>query len=93
LAWCLFLTQKSDSAEKYYQKLIATDKNAFDLINYGHVLFTKNDKKSAIEKYLKAKEILGFEKLTDNIKEDSVYLKKAGVSQTDIDLLIDYLSF
>ncbi len=92
LAWCSFLTNKLDSAEKYYQKLINSENNAFDLINFGHVLLAKNNKSAAVENYIKARKILGLIKLIENIQDDTKYLTKAGISETDIDLLIDYLT-
>jgi len=91
LAWCYFVTGKLDKAKKYYIKIIETEQTAYDLINYAHVLMCENDKKSALEYYLNSANQITNEKLVENLNEDKKYLIKNGVSQFEINLLVDYL--
>lgn len=91
IAWCSFVLGKFDTSEKYYQKILKHKVDAFDYINYGHVLFSKDEKMKAVENYLKAIEISNIKTFEDSINEDLEILLKHNPEKTDIDLLIDYV--
>ncbi|MCD6557028.1 MAG: hypothetical protein J7K64_07525 [Bacteroidales bacterium] len=91
LAWCSFLVGKFDTAESYFQKLIGEKPTAYDFINYGHLLFAKNEKMKAAEMYLSAIQLSNIKTVEDAIREDSEVLIKHEASKNDIDLLIDYV--
>ncbi|NOZ34766.1 MAG: hypothetical protein GXO80_05670 [Chlorobi bacterium] len=91
LAWCSFLTGKFDTAELYYRKLIKAKPTAYDYINYGHLLFVKNEKFKAVEMYEKAVNMSNIKTLEDAIREDKQILMKYQDKENEIDLLIDYI--
>ena len=92
LAWCSFVLGKFDSAEKYLSKLIEIKAAPHDYINLGHVLFCKNLKSEAAEKYRIAISKISYEKVKSSILNDKEHLIKNGASETEIYLLLDYIS-
>ncbi len=91
LAWCSFLVGKFDTAESYFQKLIAENPTAYDFINYGHLLYVKNEKLKAVDMYVKAVHLSDIKTVEDAIREDRNVLLKQDTGENDIDLLIDYV--
>ncbi len=91
LAWCSFVTGKFDTSELYYKKLAEAKPTAYDYINFGHLLFVKNEKFRAAEMYEKAIKLSGIKTLEEAISEDKKVLEKYNITENDINLLIDYV--
>jgi len=92
LAWCSFVLNKYDAAERYYKKL-TSDKSAsvYDFINYGHTLYCTKKLELAVEQYRKAIEISDIKTVIDGIIEDEVHFIKKNADATTFNLLLDYL--
>ncbi|MCF6183890.1 MAG: hypothetical protein L3J56_04540 [Bacteroidales bacterium] len=81
LAWCSFVTGKFDTAEEYYKKLISDKPTAYDYINFGHLLFVKNEKFKAAEMYEKAIKLSGIKTLEEAISADKKVLEKYNITE------------
>ena len=93
IAWCSFLTGKTEQARRYYGKLIDNGKaRVEDYINAAHVEFTGNDIQRAIELYSTAREKHGnIDKILETIENDREILLEHGASNFEICLLRDLL--
>ncbi len=91
LAWCSFVVGKFDTAESYYKKLLKENPTAYDFINYGHLLISQKKNAEAAEMYVKAAEKGNIKTVEDSIEEDKDILKKYGLTDDKINLLIDYI--
>lgn len=93
LAWCSFLMGKYDTASDYYQRLIQTEKpNAYDLMNYAHVMLCMGKKKEAADSYIKGMHVWGdMKEFFKSYREDRKHLLNAGVPETEIDLMADFI--
>ena len=91
LAWCSFVLEKFDTAESYFRKLIKEKPTAYDFINFGHLLYAKNEKIKAVDMYLKAVELSDIKTVEEAVREDSDMLTKYTAKKDEIDLLIDYV--
>ncbi|HSV76657.1 MAG TPA: tetratricopeptide repeat protein [Bacteroidales bacterium] len=93
LAWCSFLTGKLDTAKDYLERLLeAYPENPHDLQNLGHVLWCQGKPIDALRCYCKSLSLsANFQSFQNNFKDDSKYLAQYGISQFDIDLMLDFV--
>lgn len=96
-AYCDFVSGKLDQALEAYTELLAGQgpASAFDLMNAGHVFLCMGDRKKALEHYTKSLSLREFSEseFMDAFDEDVVHLLKYGISESEIPLIKDYLSF
>jgi tetratricopeptide (TPR) repeat protein len=95
IAWCLFVLGKYDQAREYFGRLMQFEANKYDLMNLGHVEWCLGNRVAAIKNYK-----LSLGRTDNNIKfflagfeEDKKHLLQAGISQTEIDYMLDYLRY
>ncbi len=95
IAWCSFVTGKLDQAEKYYHKLLVSSSNKHDLINIGHVMWCRNNRREALKFYQKAITQMdnNFEYFFDVFNEDIPYLTQNGINKKDIPFIVDQLKY
>lgn len=95
IAWCSLVTGNLEQSEKYYQKLLISDTRTQDLVNMGHVLWCKNNRKEALQFYQKGigKMKRGFDEFFETFKEDTPFLLDNGINQEDIPIMLDQLKF
>ena len=92
LAWCLFLMKDFTTSESFYTKIISSNPNATDYLNYGHLKLGQQEIKKAIEFYqLSIDENGTIEKFIESFKNDFDVLYKVGISKYDIQILLDIL--
>lgn len=93
LAWCSFLLGKLDTAADYLERLLQTSQpNAFDLMNFAHVQWCLGKPSQAASYYQQS--MLHWQDSKDffqSFREDRKHLIKGGISETDIDLMADFL--
>ena len=94
IAWCSFITGKDDQARAYYQRLTTLPTPAFeDYLNAAHVEWVTHNNQQAVEYYNRAKELCGnADKVAEHIMQDKEALIARGVSETELQLLIDLIS-
>ncbi len=94
IAWCSFITGKDSQACGYYQRLLELPHPSFeDYLNAAHVEWVGHNNAKAVEYYCKAKEICGSaSKVAEHIMNDKETLLGRGVSNTELQLLIDLIS-
>ena len=94
IAWCSFITGKDDQARAYYQRLMELPHPAFeDYLNAAHVEWVTHNNQQAVEYYNKAKEICGdADKVAEHILNDKEVMFERGVTETELQLLIDLIS-
>lgn len=95
LAWCLFVGGDYEKAMTYYDKLSQhTDFSAEDALNGGHTFWALGAKDIAREYYRKAKALIDNDvKFAEKMIEDAEYLKRLGLSDEDIVILINQILF
>ncbi|MDU1903678.1 MAG: hypothetical protein E6772_02745 [Dysgonomonas sp.] len=94
IAWTAFLLHKFDVAQQYYQRILAEKPNIHDYLNAGHTAFCVNNKKGALDLYLKAAQKAGdFDKFLELFNEDKKELLAAGADETFFPLLFDELRY
>ncbi len=95
IAWCSFILGKFDQAEKYYHKLLVAEKNKHDLMNLGHVLWCKKDRKEALSYYQKSirQPDHSIEEFMETFNEDITYLKAQGIDSADIPIMLDQVRY
>ncbi|MCF8298132.1 MAG: hypothetical protein K9J13_11345 [Saprospiraceae bacterium] len=95
IAWCSFIIGRFDVADKYYKKLLETEPNKYDYMNFGHLNWAKGNKTEAFEFYKKSilEKDNDFELFLAGFKDDEQYLLKHGVDENEIPLMLDYLKY
>ncbi len=95
LAWCLFVGGDYEKAMTYYDKLSQhKDFSAEDALNGGHTFWALGAKDIAREYYRKAKVLIDNDvKFAEKMIEDAEYLKRLGLSDEDIVILINQILF
>ncbi|MFP4288936.1 MAG: tetratricopeptide repeat protein [Bacteroidales bacterium] len=93
LAWCSFILGKWDVARDYLMRLLENDpSNQHDLMNLGHVFWCMNEEKNAVEYYAKSmKAFKDPNKFENSFREDKKHLLKHGISELDMDLMLEYI--
>ncbi|MCH5328078.1 MAG: hypothetical protein J1E02_03570, partial [Coprobacter sp.] len=91
IAWCSFLIGKCDQAQRYYEKILAEKPSALDFMNAGHTEFALGNIRRAIELYRQsvAADSNNMEKFLNNFSQDTDDLIRAGISASDIPILLD----
>ena len=94
IAWCSFITGKDDQARAYYQRLMELPHPAFeDYLNAAHVEWVTHNNQQAVEYYNRAKELCGnADKVAEHILNDKEVMFERGVTETELQLLIDLIS-
>lgn len=95
LAWCLFVGGDYEKAMTYYDKLSQhKDFSEEDALNGGHTFWALGAKDIAREYYRKAKALIDNDvKFAEKMIEDAEYLKRLGLSDEDIVILINQILF
>ncbi len=95
IAWCSFLTGKREQALRYYEKILDSKPTALDYLNAGHTLFALGEVRRAVETYQRCIEMEGgnIAKFLTTFKQDTADLIAAGISPSDIPILLDQLMY
>jgi len=95
IAWCSFVLGKFEQAEKYYQKLIVNKETGIDLMNLGHVLWCKGERKEALNIYQKSimSRDYSLEKFQKAFYEDIDTLIKNGIKKEDLPIMLDQIRY
>ena len=91
IAWCSFMTEKYEQAEKYYQKLLQDEQVlATDWLNAGHVAWVQHKTDVAADRYGKAIAMCGNKTdFLDLFDKDRDILVRHGIREEDIPLMAD----
>lgn len=93
LAWCSFMTGKTEQAARYYEQLLAAAPTAEDLLNAGHAAWVAGNVAQALERYGRA---VDAEKLdfapAGFFAEDADVLKRFGKTETELRLMLDLIN-
>ncbi len=95
LAWCLFMEGDYEKAMTYYDKMSQhKDFIADDALNGGHTFWALGAKDIAREYYRKAKMLINNDvKFAEKMIGDAEHLKRLGLSDEDIVILINQILF
>ncbi len=95
IAWCSFLLGNLEKAQSYYSKLLDDRPTATDYLNAAHVAFASSDIRQAIEYYRASIVALegGSQQFMESFEQDTPDLIRAGVSASDIPILLDQLMY
>ena len=95
LAWCLFVDGDYEKAMTYYDKLSQhKDFSVDDALNGGHTFWALGAKDIAREYYRKAKAMIDNDvKFAEKMIADAEHLKRMGLSDEDIVILINQILF
>ena len=95
LAWCLFMEGDYEKAMTYYDRLAHhKDFMAEDALNAGHTFWVLGAKDIAREYYCKAKTLIDNDVVfAEKMISDAEHLRKLGLSDEDIVILINQILF
>nr|MBD3622744.1 tetratricopeptide repeat protein [Sunxiuqinia sp.] len=95
IGWCSFLTGKKEQAENYFLKLIQEQPSKHDLMNMGHVQWSMNKRKAALDYYKQSISKNGFSEseFMDVFEEDLPQLLRQGIDQDDVPIMLDQLRY
>ena len=95
IAWCSFVLGKFDQAEKYYLKLLLQGESKVDLMNLGHVMWCKKQRKEALSYYQQSisSRHYSMAEFLAVFDEDLTYLKGHGVDTADVPLMLDQIRY
>lgn len=94
IAWTAFLLKRFDVAQNYYRKILDEKPNIHDYLNAGHVELCIDNKKKALEFYLKAAQRAdNFEQFIKLFDEDKKGLTDMGIEPLFIPVLFDELRY
>ncbi|NPA35659.1 MAG: hypothetical protein GXO47_02305 [Chlorobi bacterium] len=95
IAWCSFVLGKFEQAEKYYQKLIVNKETGTDLMNLGHVLWCKGERKEALNVYQKSITAEGYslKDFEEDFYSDTDTLIKNGINSEDLPIMLDQIRY
>lgn len=93
IGWCSFVLGKYDTAIKYFEKIVQQNPIKSDYLNIGHCHWISGNIEQALDVYREAVRISGRDEawFKDAFTLDSKYLKKSGITDLDITLIIDYV--
>ena len=92
IAWCSFLTDKTEQSMKYYQKIIDQKPQGIDYLNAGHVAWCGGQTKEAVTLYEKAAALFeSKDHFISTFYKDKDFLLHKGIDEDDISLMIDLL--
>ena len=93
LAWALFINRQFNEAQAYYDRIIASDPTADDLLNFGHLAWAQRRLGEAINYYRLSAERSSADKLIETIRSDAKYLSLAGINIDEMPLVIDAIIY
>ena len=95
IGWCSFVVGKKAQAEKYFTKLVNSEPNKHDLMNMGHVQWSRGKRKEALEYYKKSITQTDFTEAEffEVFEEDLRYLVAQGVDSEDVPIMLDQLRY
>lgn len=95
IAWCSLVEGKFEQAQKYCSKVIENNATPHDFMNMGHILWCMDDRKNAVDWYLKSIRHQNFslKEFVDAFMEDKPILKKHGINLNDIPIMLDQLRY
>ena len=95
IAWTLFVEADYDKAVTYYDTLSKhKDFTSDDALNAGHTFWALGAKDIAREHYRRAKQLINNDiKFSQKLLDDAEYLKRLGLSDEDIIILINQILF
>ncbi len=93
LAWCAFLCDRMDTAERYAEQLASAETaNANDCLNYAHILLCLQRRQEAIHMYETAQQKAASMQFFFHLfRKDKAILQQKGIAAEDIALLEDIL--
>jgi tetratricopeptide (TPR) repeat protein len=93
IGWCSFVLGKYDIAIRYFSKIIESKPGKSDYLNIGHSYWAAGDLTHALEAYRQAIINSGKDErwFRETFLRDSKYLKKTGIDDLDVMLMIDYV--
>ncbi|MDD3080441.1 MAG: hypothetical protein PHH37_15250 [Paludibacter sp.] len=95
IVWCAFVSGNLKKATYYSEKVLNDQPVAQDFLNAAHVAWCKKDIDEACDLYRKSINILNndIDTFTDLFDKDRNYLKNNGITDDELSLMIDELSF
>lgn len=93
LAWALFINRQFEEAQTYYDRIIASDPTADDLLNFGHLAWAQHRLGEAINYYRLSAERSSADKLIEAIRADARFLSMAGINVDEMPLVIDAIIY
>ena len=95
IAWCSFVTNKMEQAEKYYEKLLSQPKpQELDFLNAGHVAWSLKNIDKAARLYIQGSRMQeNPETFIEQILKDEEELIRHGISKEDIPLMLDIIRY
>ncbi len=93
IAWCSFLSGKTDQAARYYDKLLSLPSpTREDFLNAAHTKWAQRHVPEAITLYTKALALYpDFDTFRTTVYKDRPHLIQAGIAEDDIPLMVDLL--
>ncbi|MFB6317685.1 tetratricopeptide repeat protein [Saccharicrinis sp. FJH54] len=95
IAWCSFVTGKLDQALKYYQRIADDKADMHDYMNFGHVMWVKQDRQGALAMYKQSVNLFkgDMEKFIKVFNVDKTLLIEKGVDQNEMPIMLDRLRY
>lgn len=95
IAWCSFLTGNFDNARKYFERVVEIEGNKHDYINLGHVEWCLNNRKKAVEYYIRSlkQEDRQYNDFVEEFNIDRSHLIENGIDENEIPLMLDFLNY
>lgn len=93
IGWCSFVQGKYDTAIKYFSKILENKPGKSDYLNIGHCYWASGRLDLALESYRDAVRLSNNDKswFREVFFNDSKYLRKTGISDLDVALMVDYV--
>lgn len=92
LAWCCFMTRKFEKAHTEYESLLKEAPHSTeDLLNAGHTEMARGNTSGATQYYKEAITNSNFDSFLTLMNQDRPVLYDVGISDFDINLILDYL--
>lgn len=93
IAWTAFLSGDYETSRRYFDRVLADDPTASDLINLGHLEMATGHYRDAVEIYSRAIEMPDGSKaaFARSMQEDLKYLRRAGVEDLITGIVLDRL--
>ena len=95
IAWCSFLTGRTEQSGDYYRRLIAEEPTKHDFMNMGHVQWTLGNRQEALQHYRQSISEEGFTEAAflEVFEEDLPHLLSRGVDVDDVPIMLDQLRY
>jgi tetratricopeptide (TPR) repeat protein len=94
IAWCAFLSNKFDVAQKYYARILENKPNAHDYLNAGHVELCLDNNSKTVEFYKLSQNAAGsLEAFNSMLEDDIELLNEAGVDTKILPIIVDKMLY